>query len=209
MNLAIISAWNSHYSSLADFTIPNREAYCQRHGYTAISEKLDDPGGRHPLWGKLHLATKHLQDYDWLWMFDTDAIITQPSFTPTWLAGPEDLFATSDFNGFNSSSIFIRNTPWSHDVLRKWWVNGERFPLWACPEQTSLCMLLATEPKEKWACLKQRVCNSYLYNVHGEHWPDGQWQPGDFILHIPSLPINRRIEIFNETIRHNALLAPC
>ena len=55
--------------------------------------------------------------------------------------------------------------------------------------------------------------NSYLYEEYGDNYGkivgvqkskpthiEGQWEPGDFALHLPGIPNSIRIEIF-ETIK--------
>ncbi|KAJ1552725.1 hypothetical protein HK405_010234 [Cladochytrium tenue] len=70
-------------------SLANKRAYADRHGYDLII--LDDrardspphlaPSGDpspHPAWSKVSGLRRHIQDYDWIWLLDADAFITNP-----------------------------------------------------------------------------------------------------------------------------------
>jgi hypothetical protein len=37
--------------------------------------------------------------------------------------------------------------------------------------------------------------NSYDYALYGNENNEGQWQPGDFVIHFPGLSLEKRIEL--------------
>jgi hypothetical protein len=47
--------------------------------------------------------------------------------------------------------------------------------------------------------IPQKGMNSYLHKVYGrpEEWP-GNWEPGDWILHLPGMTVELRIQILGE-----------
>ena len=63
-------------------------------------------------------------------------------------------------------------------------------------EQSALVHLLYREPKDKWKCVGQRAFNSYLYELYpGLYCPEGQYQAGDFIIHLPGVANERKLPI--------------
>ncbi|KAI9351093.1 hypothetical protein DFJ73DRAFT_959641 [Zopfochytrium polystomum] len=68
-------------------SIANKRAYADRHGYDVIViDNLDtdipptlavgDPEPPHPVWAKVSALRRHVRNYDWLWLLDADAFIT-------------------------------------------------------------------------------------------------------------------------------------
>ncbi|KAI9351091.1 hypothetical protein DFJ73DRAFT_760172 [Zopfochytrium polystomum] len=68
-------------------SIANKRAYADRHGYDVIViDNLDtdippalavgDPEPPHPVWAKVSALRRHVGNYDWLWLLDADAFIT-------------------------------------------------------------------------------------------------------------------------------------
>ncbi|KAI9351092.1 hypothetical protein DFJ73DRAFT_776578 [Zopfochytrium polystomum] len=68
-------------------SIANKRAFADRHGYDVIViNNLDtdippalavgDPEPPHPVWAKVSALRRHVRNYDWLWLLDADAFIT-------------------------------------------------------------------------------------------------------------------------------------
>jgi glycosyl transferase family (putative galactosyltransferase) len=197
MRGAIISACTADWLPLCDVTIPNRKDYCRRHGYDFIP-RLTWTGDRKPAWARIELALAYLARYDTLFVMDVDAIITNPEIKIENLDIGHDLVATKDINGFNCGMMLLRPSIWSLDFLRRYWDVGLRYEHHTNPEQTCLAHMLICEPRDKWDIKRQRDFNSFRYEEYDTSFPEGQWEEGDFIMHLPALPNERRIEIFNE-----------
>jgi hypothetical protein len=46
--------------------------------------------------------------------------------------------------------------------------------------------------------VNQKQFNSYLYEKYDWAWPDGQYTPGDFLLHLPGMSNEERVPILKE-----------
>jgi len=196
--VAFVSAWNSGYDELAKVTLPNREEYCKRHGYDLITVP-DWTGDRGPQWARIAVAIKQLAKYDTVFVMDIDAIITNPDFDFKWLAATSrSLTATEDINGFNCGMLLLNQSVWTLDFMRRYWDAGKFYSHHVNPEQTCMAHMLICEPQKEWEIVSQRKFNSFRYELfeYGPY-PEGQWQKGDFILHLPSLDNDQRIKIFN------------
>jgi hypothetical protein len=192
---AVFSAWDAGYAELAATTIPNRRTWCERWGYELVTcDRWEE--ARHPLWAKWKLARDRLPDFDWAFVLDVDAIICNPSRQLRDFLGDTDLLVTADINGVNAGVLLLKNTPWTNALLEKIWNAEPSYRSYPNPEQSALAHLLCAEPKERWAVLPQRSFNSYLYGEYSRVFPEGQYQDGDFILHLPALSRTRRLEIF-------------
>ena len=196
MRIGCLTIHDDHYQRLADITNPAKRAYCDRHGYTPIFLKSPD---RFDYFSFVSEAMNCLPRFDWLWVSGIDGHVTNPAVRlETFLDDEHDFITTCDFNGLNNGSMFMRNTGWMMEFLGKWLVSKHRLGGWTCPEQTALAYLLYLEPKDKWHILRpQRRCNAYMYRELKAEYPEGEWEPGDFFLHLAGIPLERRIEILN------------
>jgi hypothetical protein len=203
MRIAVINGFNRSPDNdkLAAITCPNKQEYCDKHGYTYI-KKIEHLRDRHPVWLRLAAAREHLANFDGVWLNDLDTIILNMDVELDDFF-KADFTANIDRLGFNASSIFIRNTPWAHQFLAGVWEHGREYDADKWREQTAIAMRLFMEPKDKWAVLPQRECNSYMHELYygGRlNYPDGEYQPGDFVLHLPAIPTVTRIAVFKEML---------
>jgi|UPI000581AF24 hypothetical protein len=145
---AAISSWWQRSLRCRDFdqvgplTLPNQQAYADRHGYVLIdgSDVLDV--SRPPAWSKIPAVLRLLRqeekhepntlkmrstiDCDWVWWLDADVVIMNSSIALEESLLPQDpnlhLIVTPDRRlTVNSGSWLIRNDPWSHTFLESWW----------------------------------------------------------------------------------------
>jgi hypothetical protein len=201
--VAIVTAWDAGAADLAALTEPNKQEYCRRHGY-ALRSGLVDTGGH---WVKIPALMSALPEFDWVVWMDVDLLVmNQAVRLEKFFDATVDLIGSHDAIGWNNGVFFLRNTPWSMSFLKTWAEIGRRYNGHPSPEQSALVHLLYREPKDKWKCVGQKAFNSYLYDLYEDlSYPEGQYCPGDFILHLPGLPNERRIEViqrFLKEIRH-------
>jgi predicted O-methyltransferase YrrM len=201
--VAVVSAWDREGAALAELTAPNKEAYCRRHGYTWRPAELFEESVEHGpafCWAKIGAIREALGGADWVCWMDADLLImdqTRP--LSDFLSPGVDLVASHDVNGMNNGVLFWRDSPWTRGMLDRWEAARPRFAHYVNPEQSALVHLLYREPKERWAVVPQRLFNSYLYDLYPAYdCPEGNYAPGDFILHLPALPNDRRLEILRE-----------
>lgn len=188
--LAIVSNWDENYEELASLTYPNRKAYAELNGFESFAFHYV---GR---WGKLPALREAWGEAEWLWWLDADAIITNFSISATsLLPADKDFVIATDLNGINTGSFFIRTTDRMIDLLRdvesvREWIpwspwhdqTGFAFHLWNYVDHVKL--------------LPQRAMNSYPSGYPYRDTVSERWQPGDFVLHAPFCPHERRLEIF-------------
>lgn len=116
-------AWNS---KLMTKVLQNKQAYCNRHGYTLINGNELVDKGRPVAWSKLLVIEKHMEmnQFDYLFYIDMDAIIMNQEFNLQRLiaAAPEaDIIMSADWNGLNTGVWLARNSKWTLWFLKTAW----------------------------------------------------------------------------------------
>lgn len=193
-----------NFQELADVTMPPLRKYCEQHGYRLVihmdEKHQDDP--RPFGFRKTEAALTELQRLPYgtgiLCVMDADILITNHSIKlESFLDLEHDMWATHDVNGFNSGIYLIRATRGTAKLLEdaisrssNIGVHGEQDALRDTLRLIGFRDLLKIVPHPSF--------NSYLYTEYGltmEHH-QGQWEKGDFCLHLPGRENSRRIEIF-------------
>ena len=209
MNISVIQVWDENQDALAVYTASSVRDYCRRHAYNDAGVRPYHVAQEHedglPLsYAKQQVAFNNWGHNHWFALLDSDVFVTNSDFDlAKWLAKiPEsvDFVGCRDIRGFNAGVFFLRCTHWAYDLLVK---SRQAWPLvkdvcggWG--NQIPLLMTLACEPQHKWRIMPQRPCNGYLYEMYGMDCSDGQWQPGDFLLHLPGLSTGDRIKALKD-----------
>lgn len=202
MNIAVCSFHFSGHQELADITIPNKAAYCERHGYTGIFDIRED-------WlpyDKFRLVRELLPDHDAVIWIDCDAIFTNSTFRIEalidHLEGQRALTITRDGkNGdvpsVNSGVFLMERCGAAFEFLNmalelyQWATENRRMNY----DQLLLNEWISTHPYFA-RVVPQRIMNSYLRDEYPVPlYPWSQWEPGDWILHFAGLPYERRVEL--------------
>jgi hypothetical protein len=141
--LALLGFGDRRKAHQLRFSLPNKRAYCARHGYTFISqwESLVQ-GNRTAHWNKVALILRHLAQYDWVVWMDADVLITNfavklEKFTQN---TTNDLLVSRSpistdgriVPALNSGVLFVRNTPWAQSFFQTVWAAGSADSPGAC-----------------------------------------------------------------------------
>lgn len=198
MRIALATYNSKEYQPLADVTLPGKVAYCQRHGYELISG-IHTGGGGGVGWDRISLVAEWLPKYDAVMWIDCDAVITNLTKPLTALLEPGDQFlVTADMYGINTGTFIAINTPLTRQFLFAVAIAGPQLVKghhWG--EQEAIIRLLTSPPYDKLArILPQNAMNSYLNAEMGRpDWFMGNYQPGDWIVHLAGLPTFRKLEV--------------
>jgi len=188
--ISVQTSFDSPYKPVADLTIPIMQEYCDRHDYEfQVRQNPVYPHGLY--WGRVDDLMNYQGLAEWTVHLDADVLITNLTIPLTEiLTGIEQPIATGqDHNGINDGFLAVRTK--DRHILNKFWETSKADCL-----QTSLVQ--SSAPYEV-HCLPQRRVNSYAVNEYpNEQNPEGQWQKGDFILHMPGRTNQRRIELIHQ-----------
>lgn len=176
--------------------LKSKQEYAERHGYTFITGGEDVWDREKPIqWSKFHYLLKYLDDFDYLFWSDADAIILQPQIRLEDLIIPKlpenkDLLWTFDVcNHYNNGHMLIRGkSTWVRDYFQRclkqddllyhiWWDNAAMIRLYENnPEDRKKIETL----HESW------LINSYVFGPRDTaNDPSVRlYKHGDFLIHF-------------------------
>lgn len=225
MNIAMITCHDENYHELASITVPVKETYCQKWGYEFVCKTSnffynntynENPSDLLIGFEKLKMVLdifKERPHLDWIHWSGTDVLITNYNVRLENIVDDDyHIVVCFDGNGMNVDSMLIKNSKVGRGLMR--WIldNVETYRHHWWYEQQAMIDFYFQNPlgKDIIKALPQRVMNSYIYDLYPE-WRtkphidhtghDGDWQEGDFMLQLPGLPIQQRIDIMKEIMK--------
>lgn len=206
--IVLATMHNDYYANIAPITNDNNKIpYCKLHGYELAAKT--DGWGDNIYFDKIQYLIdifENNHDVTWIWWLDCDALIT--NFTKKIediIDNNYHIIISTDVNGINCGSFFIKNSKESLDWLKMIlsWKESYKFKKWDNPEQYPMIMTYI-KYRDIIKLLPQREINSYFYGLyHGVSNVDmlhtiGEWSAGDWVLHLPGTPNPLRIEVFQK-----------
>jgi len=202
IKMAIVSIFNDTHKDLAEFTWNNNKVkYAEKHGYLAVA-KTDNFSSEQVHFDKfIHLldVMEKNPEVDWVWWLDNDAMITNFNIKLENLVDADyHIIMATDIAALNTGSFIVRNSSqakeWLNFLLskKKEYKNDKK---WF--EQQAVIDFYPRF-QDLFKIVPQQWLNSYdykMYNVEGIDLLglDGQWYPGDFVIHWPGLPNETRV----------------
>jgi hypothetical protein len=124
--------------------IQNRINYAKNHNYEVIDGHGSIDRSRPVAWSKLLAILTSLPKYDYVFYLDMDAVIMESDISLEDIiqaansdgrcslssgTSPAlcDFIVTEDWNGLNTGSMLVRNSPFSKEFLQFAWNEGEKF----------------------------------------------------------------------------------
>lgn len=211
MKTSLLTLYYDNYNSLAELVLPNWMEYCKRHGYDLITHvgdygySHDIPIGFHKIKLLYDVLFASLNPPDVVWCLDLDVLITNQDISiDTFVCQHpnKSYFVCNDVNGLNNGSFIVRRNNATKEILEFMLRNEERRQ----NEQDTL--------KFNWRSrtfashiqiLEHPAINSLRYDLYAEHRHHAaarldQWKPDHFVLHLPGMNLNRRLDIFSKIL---------
>lgn len=201
LKIAVTTFYTNSYEPLAAITIPVLQRYCDKHGYFLNINKVPD--------GNVDFiisrdARELLYDgYDAIMGIETDILITNFNVSiEDFLDGGNDFYICRDVNNINFGCWIATGTHLLSFIL----AHEGKF-------KTEQNVLEHFQPKTKVKYLEHPAINSLPYkyyhnygyiNYNGEPMPtleQGNWERGCFNMHLPGMPLEKRIEIFQNHLK--------
>jgi hypothetical protein len=206
MTIGVLTSYYANYKSLADLVIPNLQGYCKKNDYVFYNYMLPE-GGLHFSFKRMKML-RELLNYgaDVILCTDIDILITNYNTKiERFLDSEHDFYITKDVNGINAGNFIIKNTDWSKSFLDFILSKVDSF-------ENDQCVIEAIhndpEWKDKIKILSHPSVNSYPYDLYAPSWgaigdriierpthEEGDWKAGDFLIHLPGMTLDKRIEI--------------
>jgi len=202
MRIAIQILYSKDWEDLAHVIVPNAVQYCVKHNYVWNIQCVK---GQYDAFDKI----RHMQEIfemdeaDAVFSLDCDTLITNHTIkVEEYLDYFHDAYFTKDYNGLNCGSFIIKKSEWSNSFL-KFILSIRTEPKMYC-EQDAINMYMETIPNDEHIkILTHPSINSYIYQNYPEiplqSHEQGQWNVGDFVLHLPGISMGKRIDILNKT----------
>jgi len=195
MKVICLTMFSPYYQPLADISVPNFKTYCDKHGYEFYQLLVGDGDA----WFKKNAAFDECfkGNSDIIFYKDIDSLITNLTVPiENFIDDEHDFFITKDIEGINGGSLIMKNTKWSKSfndfvLSQKENYNNEQ-EVYAAFENDERFV-------DKIKILPQNTINSYDYSqyetIGRRTHENGQWEVGDFVLHLPALIIEKRLPI--------------
>jgi len=196
--ISVFVSYTEDFDEVAEVTLPPLRTYCQLHGYDLTIHR----GGfgkreRMFCFQKTELALYLLYGCEYLFVLDIDTMVTNASIKLEGFVDSDHyLFACEDVNGLNAGAYIVRNCKQAHNMLQFVVAYGHSAPE-GHGDQNGLNAWIKWN-SEGYKAVPHPAFNSYLYEEYQirETHENGQWAPGDFLLHLPGIKNERRIELF-------------
>lgn len=201
---SVITTVSHSWQELANLVLPVMQAYCNKNGYGLEIKFIPSTFEFH----KIRAILSALEKSNVVFCLDLDTLITNHQIKfESFLDAEHDFYITQDINEINSGAIIAKNTLFVRGLLNYVLLSG------AENEQNGFKPHM-NNPEVK--ILPHPSINSYPYDEYAPTWglipgrvplfgiggkpthEQGNWEPGDFIAHLPGLPLSRRIEIFTK-----------
>lgn len=218
MKIAIITSHTSELETLAELTWDkNKKLYCEKHGYgghvidniipSNISDNYQyDALGYLPksYRGVVYTKVKGIKDilsnYDWVMWCDTDTLITNFNIRiESFLDNQYHFVIAKVFNGVNAGVLCVRNS----ELGKKYIEDMFNYRSYFLHEQDFI-IKTADIYKNTIKYVPQKTFNSFCFS-DGLHTDapstkdafglEGQWTPGDFIMHWPGTNTEQRLSL--------------
>ena len=203
MKIALLTLYFENYQPLADVVLPNWRSYCARHGYELIVHCGEYVRGCPIGFQKVGYAYERMfntpNDLDAVAVLDLDLVITNPSVKiESFIDEVHDYFVTADVNGLNNGAFIVKKNEGGKQILQ--YILGNKH---LCNNEQDMLKYHLDEPvlKDRLKIVPHPSFNSYWYDLYPEHGESakisGIWEPGHFILHLPGLRLETRLELLS------------
>jgi hypothetical protein len=195
----ILTGYTHHIRGIAEFCLPSKQAWAERHGCELIVLRDDEfPQEQgHPSFQKIRWIRDYLVVHDRpvIWL-DADSLVTNPEVKPAELLpryGCGVMTASRDYNDAGRpphKAWSAGNTAWRPELAAIRWIEAAMQDepsrwggLW---DQDAL---QKTQPGHIVDIREPRAMNA----VHPAFGGAAAWQPGDFLLHFTGIPQDHRL----------------
>lgn len=203
--------YTDSWLELAKVSLPNIVRYCIKHDYRWNIQRIKEP---YDAFDKIRNIQKIFSDNSAhvVMSMDCDSIITNYNIkVESFLDDENDFYITKDCNAINAGVFIVKNTEWGNNFVNKVYDYEERYRQSGC-EQNAIERYIGIFGEDKIKYLSYPSINSYPLNEYYPSYgrwgykegdviekPDNEWHEGDFILHAPGLPLEKRLSILKNT----------
>lgn len=210
MRVIVQVLYTKDWVDLAKITIPNIFEYCIAHEYQPYILCINSP---YDAFDKIRNCLSNFElGFDIVWCLDADAIVTNYKIgLESFVDDKHDFYLCEDVNGYNTGSFIVKKSEWSVNFLNEVLSQINKEGVYC--EQDAIINCMNAQITDKIRVLPHPSINSYRYIEYGDGYgrinpnpnentmpthKDGNWEEGDFVLHLPGLSMQKRIEILSQ-----------
>jgi hypothetical protein len=207
--MIIISGYDENYRNIGNLSSDLIEKYTKKYDfkYKIFFNKFYHK--RAYSWNKVKFLLESFDEIEYddyaMWI-DADAFILNDNINieKIFKNYNSDFLITKDINVINCGVFAVKKTNYMIDFLNNWW-NKDGYETGWWENQALLDMVSINEMgiKSHLKILDQKIMNSYKYELYNMDYINGQYEDGDFILHMPNVNSNIRINIINDLLKNN------
>lgn len=184
------------YTRAMEPGLASKRAYAARHGYAFHYGGADVWDRTRPIpWSKFKFIEKYLDDYDYLFWSDADAIILdqdkllETQVLPLLPANKDMLWTYDACNHYNNGHMLIRGrSAWMRDFLQRAYAQTDlMYHIWW--DNAAMIRLFETQPTDNAkieTCRSHWLFNSYVFGSHdsADDSSTRLYKHGDFLIHF-------------------------
>lgn len=176
LRIAIVGCHDPKYDWIGIYSHLSKASYAEKNGYDAclFTEFLDQRMG---YWYKIIATKKVLDQYDWVFYLDSDAIVMNDSIKLEDLIDDNyDIVACNDGGPVPilSGQFLIKNSKWSHQFLQDWWDVGDENNIQPGFDGGALIQLFNNRPE-----IRNHIKLIPHYKLGSYDW---DYKDGDFVI---------------------------
>jgi len=184
------------YKRAMEPALESKRQYANKHGYTFLTGGEDVWDRDRPIpWSKFKFILKYIDDYDFVFWSDADAVITnqdlllETQVLPLMPASKDMLWTYDVCDHYNNGHILLRGrSAWVKDFLMRAYTQTDlMYHIWW--DNAAMIRLFETNPED--AAKIETVRESWRFNAYafGKNNSANDtacrlYRPGDFILHF-------------------------
>lgn len=190
MKVGIVRCYTPQYRDVHLKTWPSVIEYGESYGYHTIAICLPpDSDTQSVSRYKMEIIMELLSLYSHILWIDADAYIQNPVPLSDFVDDTHDVFISKDINGINAGVMaFGKGAIALISEMLQMQISAPWF------EQGVLKRLIEETFPAKVKYLNQSDFQAYKYSLYGLSFPEGEATKDSFIIHLPGLTNNQRIE---------------
>lgn len=203
MRVIVFTEYGNNFRDIAAVSVPIMREYCEKQKYGFRELILKGTGNEY--YYKKHEFIRELLDgdeADLIFYLDCDSVITNYNIRlESFMTYGAQFWITEHIGELNGGAILVKASNRGSDINNFILAHRDRFPNEQNVVNHYRDVLLYANTM---AILKHPAFNSLDYSCYPEckecvgREDLGDWKPGNFVIHFPALPLNKRVELMKE-----------
>jgi len=200
MKIVLQCLYTDGWLDIARVVLPNMANYAKRHGYNLNVKSYREPCPSDFGYNKIK-EIKELFDHgaDVVVSLDLDLLITNHNYKIEDFLNDKNDFYIAE--GYNAGVFILRKSEWSYRFIE--YILSQQGKTGLHCEQDAIYQYIKENGNDDICVLPHPSINSFKYELYPEYsnvtHEQGNWEEGDFILHLPGVGMDKRKEILSTT----------